>query len=143
MHPVEIPLFFVCWQLLAPFLTFMEKSSSTCTPPQWLREKVQASFSLMQFQQFLMKSHMPKRVSKDGTACRESPDYRGDGSADGYTSACFPLTRGTYGIWLLHHKPMSFPAVQAKGQVGKSPESNVRTTHTLLAGCRWPEVQIV
>lgn len=90
-----------------------------------------------------MKSHMPKRVSKDGTACRESPDYRGDGSADGYTSACFPLTRGTYGIWLLHHKPMSFPAVQAKGQVGKSPESNVRTTHTLLAGCRWPEVQIV
>lgn len=86
---------------------------------------------------------MPERVSKDGTACRESPDYRGDGSADGYTSACFPLTRGTYGIWLLHHKPMSLPAVQAKGQVGKSPESNVRATHTLLAGCRWPEVQIV
>lgn len=45
----------------------------------------------------------------------ESPwAVRGDESADGYISACFPLTRGTYGIWLLHHKPMSLPAVQAK-----------------------------
>lgn len=71
----------------------------------------------------------------------ESPwAVRGDESADGYISACFSLSRGTYGIWLLHHKPMSLPAVQAKGQVGKSPESDVRATHILLAGCRWPAV---